>query len=328
MSPVGDVERHAEHGLELGFVPARERAPAVGRLHLGGGDDLLHAVVVDVGAAVEAAQLVVEDAGELDGERRSCPPRSVPAGVTIMPVGRLVERPRRVGAVDGAAGDRQLGRVEHELMACRVRCRAGSRPCRRRSRRRATDASRRSYRVGRATVGRRYGSSESTVGGARGQTWRDGTGGSVSARVRYAVHRPAIMPAIMNGRAPARFDVTGIGNALVDVIASSTEEFLVEHGLVKGSMTLVEIDRAAELYGALGTAVEMSGGSAANTVVRPRQFRWACRVHRQGRHRRPRRGVRPRHARRRRHVPWRRHRPRHADRAAASSSSPPTPNAR
>ena len=77
---------------------------------------------------------------------------------------------------------------------------------------------------------------------------------------------PAIMPAIMNGRVPARFDVTGIGNALVDVIASSTEAFLVEHGLVKGSMTLVEIDRAAELYAALGTAVEMSGGSAANTV--------------------------------------------------------------
>ena len=77
-------------------------------------------------------------------------------------------------------------------------------------------------------------------------------------------HRP--MPAIMNGRAPARYDVAGIGNALVDVIAPSTEEFLVEHGLVKGSMTLVEIDRAAELYSALGTAVEMSGGSAANTV--------------------------------------------------------------
>ena len=71
----------------------------------------------------------------------------------------------------------------------------------------------------------------------------------------------------MNGRSPARFDVAGIGNALVDVIAPSTEEFLVEHGLVKGSMTLVEIDRAAELYSALGTAVEMSGGSAANTVV-------------------------------------------------------------
>ena len=79
-------------------------------------------------------------------------------------------------------------------------------------------------------------------------------------------NRPSIMPDMMIGRSPARFDVAGIGNALVDVIASSTEEFLVEHGLVKGSMTLVEIDRATELYGALGTAVEMSGGSAANTM--------------------------------------------------------------
>src|SRR5215203_819172 len=73
-------------------------------------------------------------------------------------------------------------------------------------------------------------------------------------------------PDMMVGRSAARFDVAGIGNALVDVIAPSTEEFLVEHGLVKGSMTLVEIERATELYGALGTAVEMSGGSAANTM--------------------------------------------------------------
>jgi sugar/nucleoside kinase (ribokinase family) len=66
---------------------------------------------------------------------------------------------------------------------------------------------------------------------------------------------------------PARFDVIGIGNALVDVIAPAQEEFLVTHGLVKGSMTLVETDRALQLYGALDAAVEMSGGSAANTMV-------------------------------------------------------------
>ena len=62
------------------------------------------------------------------------------------------------------------------------------------------------------------------------------------------------------------YDVVGIGNALVDVIAHADEAFLVEHGLVKGSMTLVETERAVELYRALGTAVEMSGGSAANTM--------------------------------------------------------------
>ncbi|MGA7759973.1 MAG: adenosine kinase [Ilumatobacteraceae bacterium] len=63
-----------------------------------------------------------------------------------------------------------------------------------------------------------------------------------------------------------RFDVVGIGNALVDVIAPADEEFLLRHELVKGSMTLIETERAVELYGALDRAVEMSGGSAANTV--------------------------------------------------------------
>lgn len=64
----------------------------------------------------------------------------------------------------------------------------------------------------------------------------------------------------------ARFQVVGIGNALVDVIAHAADSFLVDHDLVKGSMVLVETERAVELYRALGSAVEMSGGSAANTM--------------------------------------------------------------
>lgn len=71
------------------------------------------------------------------------------------------------------------------------------------------------------------------------------------------VPRPPVAP---------RFQVVGIGNALVDVIAHAGHEFLDEHHLVKGSMTLVETERAVELYRALGSAVEMSGGSAANTM--------------------------------------------------------------
>lgn len=62
------------------------------------------------------------------------------------------------------------------------------------------------------------------------------------------------------------FDVVGIGNALVDVIAHADDSFLDTHELVKGSMTLIETERAVELYRALGSAVEMSGGSAANTM--------------------------------------------------------------
>jgi sugar/nucleoside kinase (ribokinase family) len=64
----------------------------------------------------------------------------------------------------------------------------------------------------------------------------------------------------------ARFDVVGIGNALVDVIAHAPDSFLSEHELVKGWMDLIDTDRAVHLYQALGSAVEMSGGSAANTM--------------------------------------------------------------
>ena len=64
----------------------------------------------------------------------------------------------------------------------------------------------------------------------------------------------------------ARYDVVGIGNALVDAIADAPDVFLDSHRLVKGSMELVDAARAVHLYGVLGTAVEMSGGSAANTM--------------------------------------------------------------
>jgi sugar/nucleoside kinase (ribokinase family) len=65
---------------------------------------------------------------------------------------------------------------------------------------------------------------------------------------------------------PPLYDVVGVGNALVDVIAHAPDEFIVRHGLVKGSMTLVDTDRAVQIYRALGSAIEMSGGSAANTI--------------------------------------------------------------
>ena len=63
------------------------------------------------------------------------------------------------------------------------------------------------------------------------------------------------------------YDVVGIGNALVDVISHADDWFITHHELVKGSMTLVDTDRALHLYRALGSAVQMSGGSAANTAV-------------------------------------------------------------
>jgi sugar/nucleoside kinase (ribokinase family) len=63
------------------------------------------------------------------------------------------------------------------------------------------------------------------------------------------------------------FDVVGIGNALVDVLSHEADDFIERMALVKGSMTLVEEERALELYGAMSHRTEMSGGSAANTVA-------------------------------------------------------------
>jgi len=64
----------------------------------------------------------------------------------------------------------------------------------------------------------------------------------------------------------ADFDVLGIGNALVDVLSTEDDDFIERLGLVKSSMTLIETERAEELYAAMGDKTEMSGGSAANTL--------------------------------------------------------------
>jgi sugar/nucleoside kinase (ribokinase family) len=63
------------------------------------------------------------------------------------------------------------------------------------------------------------------------------------------------------------YDVAAIGNAIVDVIAQSSDAFLADEGLVKGSMMLVDDARASELYPRMGKPVEASGGSAGNTVA-------------------------------------------------------------
>lgn len=65
----------------------------------------------------------------------------------------------------------------------------------------------------------------------------------------------------------AAFDVLGIGNALVDVLSTEDDAFIERLGLAKGSMTLIDTERAEELYLAMGgDKVEASGGSAANTL--------------------------------------------------------------
>ncbi|MDJ0950019.1 MAG: adenosine kinase [Alphaproteobacteria bacterium] len=63
------------------------------------------------------------------------------------------------------------------------------------------------------------------------------------------------------------FDAVGIGNAIVDVLAHGDEAFLQRHGLVKGTMALVDATEAETIYAGMGPAVEVSGGSAANTMA-------------------------------------------------------------
>lgn len=63
------------------------------------------------------------------------------------------------------------------------------------------------------------------------------------------------------------FDVLCIGNAIVDVIARVEDDFVSRHGLVKGSMNLIDEARAEQLYGDMGHAIEVSGGSAGNTAA-------------------------------------------------------------
>ena len=67
--------------------------------------------------------------------------------------------------------------------------------------------------------------------------------------------------------AEPELDVIGIGNALVDVLSHADEDQVTRQGLVKGTMHLVDEARARTLYEAMGPGIEMSGGSAANTVV-------------------------------------------------------------
>ncbi len=62
-------------------------------------------------------------------------------------------------------------------------------------------------------------------------------------------------------------DVVGIGNAMVDVISTEEHDFIEAYGLVKGAMTLIDADRARELYSVMAPAIEASGGSAANTMA-------------------------------------------------------------
>ena len=62
-------------------------------------------------------------------------------------------------------------------------------------------------------------------------------------------------------------DVVGVGNAIVDVLAKADDAFLATHSIPKGGMILIDDAQASEIYGAMATTVEISGGSAANSIA-------------------------------------------------------------
>jgi sugar/nucleoside kinase (ribokinase family) len=66
---------------------------------------------------------------------------------------------------------------------------------------------------------------------------------------------------------PDRLAVTGIGNALLDIIMRDHDQTYERLGLIRASMNLIDLDRAHEIFGAMGTTMQMSGGSVANTIA-------------------------------------------------------------
>jgi len=64
-----------------------------------------------------------------------------------------------------------------------------------------------------------------------------------------------------------RFDILGIGNAIVDVVAPADHGFLTKHGMHPGSMALIDAERAQAIYDAMPPGQESGGGSVANSCA-------------------------------------------------------------
>jgi sugar/nucleoside kinase (ribokinase family) len=74
----------------------------------------------------------------------------------------------------------------------------------------------------------------------------------------------------------ALYDITAVGNAIVDVLAASDDAFLARHDLVKGAMTLIDPHRATSLFDAMADTEQASGGSAGNTIAGAASFGAKC----------------------------------------------------
>ena len=86
-------------------------------------------------------------------------------------------------------------------------------------------------------------------------------------RLDAAFARLAPLSTLRHAMPSSRYDVLGLGNAIIDVISRADDDFLIAQGLRKGGMTLIDEARAEQLYAAMGPATIVSGGSAANTII-------------------------------------------------------------
>ena len=71
-----------------------------------------------------------------------------------------------------------------------------------------------------------------------------------------------------NAMTEATLDVVGIGNAIIDLLAHAEDQFLLDHKLAKGAMTLIDEATAERLYQAMGPATRVSGGSSTGLAPR------------------------------------------------------------
>jgi sugar/nucleoside kinase (ribokinase family) len=231
-------QRHIESGLYVGFVPAREGPTGIGRFELGRGYDAVYTRGICERTSVEAAKFVVEGAVESEVDHRGAR-----FGVTYIQREALgVFVMVHSGSACRPVTENQPGTVDDQLDGIQLqRCdRCGDLDIN------PDPAS----ECGVVEIGIEF----------------DGVVGWVSMSLKTVIGHVAESTNLCRVK-DHRNDVVGIGNAIVDVISQESEQFLIDHELVKGSMTLIDAERADSLYSMMAPAIETSGGSAANTMA-------------------------------------------------------------
>ncbi len=255
-----DNQRNRKGCFVGGFVPAGEGAACIGGFELRRSDDLFNTIGIGECGSVEAAEFVVEFAVEPNAEMRLSGGNWTIKGegdsLFLGVKGNPGHRNRCAGITRSFD---EVGGQDVEIEG-----------------------------VARDGVGwgrDQNGNEDLASKGGSFEVWfegelvTDGSDGAVEAkRVGFAVmgekfsigHGASVWSDAMTALLPPSdrsLDVLCVGNAIVDVLAQTDDSFLETHGMVKGSMQLTDPDRARSIYSAMPPAVEISGGSAANTAA-------------------------------------------------------------